>query len=235
MSSAKSEQRGASAYVQAADAKGHVMIIPQTTADKHCWDVGTSKSLKHDGGGDTHVLASMIKYTLAKYNGDKSKVLVTGESSGAMMTNVMCAVYPDLINAGAAFSGVAAGCFDHSTTFNSMSANKTCTDDKVHKTGAEWALQVRSFYPGYTGSYPRMSIWHGTADNLIVYASLKEMMLEWSELHDVKFTKNVTNRLQARYTQMVYGDGTKVVGYSAQGVGHTIPQHGKEVMEFWGV
>jgi acetylxylan esterase len=177
----------------------------------------------------------MIKYTLEKYNGDKSKVFITGTSSGAMMTNTITAVYPELFNAGAAFSGVAAGCFDHSLTFNPRTANRTCTDGKVHKSGAEWAAQVRSFYPGYTGSYPRMSIWHGTADSLVVYASLKEMLLEWSELHDVKFTKNVTNSPQSGYTQMVYGDGTKLVGYSAQGVGHTVPQHGKQVLEFWGI
>jgi acetylxylan esterase len=177
----------------------------------------------------------MIKYALEKYKGDPKRVFVTGSSSGAMMTNVMCAVYPDLIAGGAPFSGVAAGCFDHSTSFNPITANRSCTDGKVHKTGAEWASQVKSFYPGYTGTYPKMSIWHGTADGLIVYSSLKEMMLEWSELHGVKFSKNVTNNPQSGYTQMVYGDGTKLLGYSAQGVGHVVPQHGKEVMEFWGL
>jgi acetylxylan esterase len=61
------------------------------------------------------------------------------------------------------------------------------------------------------------------------------MLLEWSELYGVQFTKNVTDSLQRGYTQIVYGDGTKVVGYSAQGVGHTVLQHGKQVMEFWGI
>jgi acetylxylan esterase len=209
--------------------------VPQTTADRNCWDVGTPKSLKHDGHGDTHVLATMIKYALEKYKGDPKRVYVTGSSSGAMMTNVMCAVYPELIAGGAPFSGVAAGCFDHSTSFNPITANRTCTDGKVHKTGPEWAAQVKSFYPEYKGPYPKMSIWHGTADNLIVYASLKEMMLEWSELLGVKFSKNVTDSPQRGYTRMEYGDGTKLVGYSASGVGHVVPQHGKEVMEFWGL
>jgi acetylxylan esterase len=229
------EKRMARDYIAAADTKGYIMLIPQTKADRNCWDVGSPKSLKHDGGGDSHVLATMIKYTLQKYNGDKTKVFITGTSSGAMMTNVMAAVYPDLFNAGAAFSGVAAGCFDHSTTFNPINANKTCTDGKVHKTGAEWGAQVRSFYPGYTGSYPRMSIWHGTADNLIYYPVMKDMMLEWSELLGVQWTKNETDSPQKGYTKMVYGDGTKLVGYSAQGVGHTVPQHGKQVLEWWGI
>ena len=36
---------------------------------------------------------------------------------------------------------------------------------------------------------------------------------------------------------MVYGDGTKVVGYSAQGVGHTVPysRNQKTILDFFGV
>jgi hypothetical protein len=91
---------GSRAYWFAADAKGFIMIVPQTTADRKCWDVGTPKSLKHDGFSDSHVLATMIKYTLEKYKADPKRVFVTGTSSGAMMTNVMCAVYPDLFAGG---------------------------------------------------------------------------------------------------------------------------------------
>ena len=69
-----------------------------------------------------------MRYAAATYNGDASKVSVTGAWSGARMTNVLADIdscfsvagesladgfigpYPDLF-AGAAFSGVPYGCF----------------------------------------------------------------------------------------------------------------------------
>src|SRR5579875_2775516 len=41
--------------VSAADQHGFIMIFPQTS--NNCWDVGSTKSLTHDGGGDTQAIA----------------------------------------------------------------------------------------------------------------------------------------------------------------------------------
>jgi acetylxylan esterase len=73
-------------YGALADQHGYVLIYGQTPTDGACWDVSSSQSLKHDGGSDSTGLANMVRYALQKYNGDASRVFVTGESSGAMMT-----------------------------------------------------------------------------------------------------------------------------------------------------
>ena len=52
---------------------------------------------------------------------------------------------------------------------------------------------------------------------------------------NIPFTKNVTNNPQSGYTQLVYGDGTKLVGYSAQGVGHTVPIHESVDLAWFGL
>jgi acetylxylan esterase len=101
--------------------------------------------------------------------------------------------------------------------------------------GKQWGDLVRSAYPGYTGPYPKIQIWHGTSDFIVTYNNLAHMMKQWSNVHGVQFSKNVTNDPQTGYTKLVYGDGTKVVGYSAKGVGHTVPQHPKEVLEWFGL
>jgi poly(hydroxyalkanoate) depolymerase family esterase len=92
--------------VAAADQYGFVMVFPQTS--NNCWDVGSSASLTHDGGGDTQAIAEMVKYAITKHAADASRVYATGTSSGAMMTEALLAVYPDLFKAGAEFSGVPA-------------------------------------------------------------------------------------------------------------------------------
>lgn len=48
--------------------------------------VSSRATLTHDGGGNSNAIANMVKYTLQQYNGDPTKVFVTGTSSGGMMT-----------------------------------------------------------------------------------------------------------------------------------------------------
>jgi acetylxylan esterase len=77
---------GTTKYGQLADQHGYVVIYGETPTDGACWDVSSKQTLTHDGGSDSTGLANMVRYALKKYNGDTSKVYVTGESSGAMMT-----------------------------------------------------------------------------------------------------------------------------------------------------
>ena len=43
----------------------------------------------------------MVRYALTKYGADASRVYAFGGSSGAMMTQALLGVYPDLFAAGA--------------------------------------------------------------------------------------------------------------------------------------
>ncbi|KAI2616912.1 carbohydrate esterase family 1 protein [Hypomontagnella submonticulosa] len=212
-------------YDRYADAKGFIVVYPSTKKDNNCWDVASKATLTNNGGGDSTGLVNMVKYLVQKYNADPTKVYATGSSSGCMMTNVLLAVYPDVFAAGSCYSGVAAGCLAGSPGSSPQSADPKCASGKNIKTGAEWAEQAKAMYPGFTGSYPRMQTLHGTADHFVEYLNLAEQLKEWSALLGVEFTKNVTNTPESGYTQMVYGDGTKLVGYSAANVGHTVPVH----------
>ncbi len=73
------------------------------------------------------------------------------------------------------------------------------------------------------------------ADNVVSYGYLANQLDQWGNVLGVNFAKNVTNDPEKGYTKMVYGDGTKVVGYSAQGVGHMVPFHEERVLQFWGL
>jgi acetylxylan esterase len=220
-----------------ADQLGYIMIYPQTTHDSNCWDVGSDQSLKHNGGGDSQGIASMVNYTLTTYKGDKSRVFVMGGSSGAMMTNNMAGTYPDVFAAGAAFSGWPYGCHAGSGPNNSSpgGSDPRCGYGQITKTGAEWAQLVRNAYPGYTGSYPRMQIWHGTSDFVVNYVNFNEQLKQWSTVHNVAFSRNVTNTPSSGFTQVIYGDGTKVVGYSQQNGQHITPVNAQTVLRFFGL
>lgn len=75
-----------SPYARLADQYGFIVIYPSSPYRHTCWDVSSKESLTHNGGGDSNSIANMVTYALATYNGDASRVFVTGSSSGAMMT-----------------------------------------------------------------------------------------------------------------------------------------------------
>ena len=184
-----------STFVSLADKNGFIIIFPEATGH-NCWDVGSAKSLKHDGGGDTQAVAQMVRYTLAKYNGDAGRVVAFGGSSGAMMTQALMGVYPDLFVAGVAVSGVPCGCWASSYTGDVATNGQwsgPCAGGQVTKTAQAWGDQVRSMFTGYSGHRPRLQLWHGTADTTISYKNLAEAVKEWTNLLDLSATPTTSN------------------------------------------
>jgi acetylxylan esterase len=170
--------------VAAADKYGFIMIFPQTTnpaTSAKCWDVGSKASLTHDGGGDTQAIAEMVEYTLGKYNANANRVYATGDSSGAMMTQALMAVYPDVFKGGASFAGVPAGCWSDGWTAASNWGG-TCASGNDILTAPAWGDLVRGMYPGYTGHRPRVQLFHGDADPTINFKNFGEAIKEWTNV-----------------------------------------------------
>lgn len=223
-------------YSSLSETYGFIVIFPsavQTT--EHCWEIATTASNTHNGGSDSLSLVNMVKYTLSTYNGDPAKVFVTGTSSGAMMANLLAGTYPDIFAAASAYSGMPCSCLLGSPGSGPGSADPRCANGQATKTAEQWGALVKQCYPGYTGKYPRMMIWHGTADTFVSYANLAETLKQWSNIQGVAFAGNQTNTPQSGYTKMVYGDGTKLVGFSASGVGHTVPVHETDDLKWFGI
>lgn len=151
-----------------------------------------------------------------------------------MMTNVMCGTYPDVFAAASCYSGVPAGCLAGSGS-SPGSGDPSCGIGNLTKTGEAWAEQVYAMYEGYDGPYPKTMIWHGTADEMISYNNLAETLKQWSTVLDVAWTENITDSPQLNYTQMVYGDGSHLLGWSAVGVGHTVPCDVARDLDWFGI
>ncbi len=170
--------------VAASDQYGFIMIYPQNHlpgTTRNCWDVGSTASLTHNGGGDTQAIAEMVQYTITTYKANPDRVYATGTSSGAMMTEALLAVYPDVFKAGAEFSGVPAGCWsDGYDPSNQWSGN--CATGVTTFTAQQWGDKVRAMYPGYSGYRPRIQLWHGAADTTISPNNQTEAIKEWTNV-----------------------------------------------------
>ncbi|MFI9814152.1 extracellular catalytic domain type 1 short-chain-length polyhydroxyalkanoate depolymerase [Saccharothrix variisporea] len=213
-------------FVTAADRYGYVIVVPEVTRTEKCFDVSTQAGLTRNGGSDSTGIMSMVAWARQRYNVDPARIVVSGFSSGAMMTNVLAAQYPDVFSAASAYSGVPAGCF---ATTNGSLWNSQCAGGNVVKTAQEWGNVARAMYPGYTGRYPRMQLWHGDQDTTLSYRNFGEEIKQWTNLHGLTQTPAYTDRPQSSWTRTRYGDTTTkatVEGISIAGTGHTLPQAG---------
>ncbi|KAK1764499.1 putative acetylxylan esterase [Phialemonium atrogriseum] len=229
-------------YMSLSDQHGYIVIFPNSKSGGGCFDVASTATLTHNGGGDSQTIVNMVKYAVDKYGGDPDRVFTVGTSSGAMMTNVLIGAYPDVFKAGSVYSGVPDGCFyvaGATATADPPGWNNDCANGQVSKTAQQWGDLVRSYYPTFNGTRPRMQIWHGTADTTLHYPNYQEQLKEWSNVLGLTTSKTAANNPQSGYTQTLYGDGTaataELVGYSAQGVGHTVPEHETMDLAFFGI
>jgi acetylxylan esterase len=213
-------------FASLADRYKFVVIYPSATRSGACFDVSSPGALRHDGDSDPVGLVSMVRYVQTQYHTDVSRTFVTGASSGAMMTNVLLGDYPDVFKAGAAFMGVPFGCF---ATTDGSSWNTACANGQISKTPAAWGDLVRGAYPGYTGSRPRMQLWHGTQDTTLNYANFAEEIKQWTNVLGVSQTPVLTDTPQSGWTRTRYGSSAvnaPVEGISVAGVGHSLPTSG---------
>jgi poly(hydroxyalkanoate) depolymerase family esterase len=177
--------------VQAADKYGFIMVAPSNAPPSkcsypngRCWDVTSSTAQKRDGKGDPQAIQQMVKYAIDKYKANPDRVYATGDSSGAMMTELLLALYPEMFKAGAAFAGVPAGCT------NIYDGSGQC--GLPAQTAQQWGDRVRAMDPGYTGPRPRVQLFHGDADGTITYKNLAQAINEWTNVLGLSATPTST-------------------------------------------
>ncbi|MGW9197006.1 extracellular catalytic domain type 1 short-chain-length polyhydroxyalkanoate depolymerase [Micromonospora chersina] len=222
-------------FAALADRYGYLVVYPSVTRSSQCFDVSSPQALRRDGGSDPVGIRSMVDYVRQRYPVDANRIFTTGVSSGAMMTNVLLALYPDVFSAGAAFAGVPFGCF---ATTNGSEWNSECANGQVVKTPQQWGDLVRNAYPGYSGRRPRMQLWHGTNDETLRYPNFTEEIKQWTNVNGLSQTPAYTDSPQSGYTRTRYGGtgGTATVeAISMQGVSHNLPVDAAQAVRFFGL
>jgi poly(hydroxyalkanoate) depolymerase family esterase len=231
-----------SSLVSIANNTGFIMIFPEATG-QNCWDAGSTRSLKHNGGGDTGAVAQMVKYTVSKYGADANRVYVVGGSSGGIMTEALLGVYPDVFMGGVSLMGVPCGCWAQG--YNDVTGNGStaqwsgpCAGGSVTKTAPQWGDLVRSYYPGYTAHRPRLQHWHGTSDTTLNYKNVAEDIKELTNLLGLSEMPTGTDTPKSGTTHQFWKNGcgfTVYETFSLSGVGHNVPFDGNAVAAYFGL
>ena len=221
---------------------GYIVVYPQANRNGACFDVSSAQALTHGGASDPTSIVSMVRYVQSHYTTDTSRVFVAGVSSGAMMTEVLLATYPDVFAAGSAFAGVPATCFSTSApapgTSSQASWNSDCSGGRRVMTAQQWGDLARAAYPGYTGPRPRVQLFHGTADTTLSYVNFGEAIKQWTNVLGVSATPASTENLGNGKTRTRYGatgDRAPVEAISLAGVTHNLPTDAAAAIHFFGL
>ena len=179
----------------AADQYGFIIVVPQSNPSSlRCWTTDSTQVWTRDKGGDSNAIKQMVVYALSKYQANADRVYATGCSSGAMMTELLLALYPDIFKAGSSFAGMPGGC--HGPNDNSSNAtgyNGTCAGGTVNYTPQQWGDLVRAMDSGYTGHRPRLQLFHGSADSIISYSNMAESESQYINLLSLSTNPTKTN------------------------------------------
>jgi len=178
------------------------------------------------GRGEPAAIRRLLEAAVRRHGVDRERVFVTGLSAGGAMAAVMMAVYPEVFAAGAVVAGLPYGCVTDATDALSLQAAGVCMrrgNPRVDSPG-EWARRVREA-TDHAGPWPRVSVWHGTGDDVVHPVNGNGLVAQWTALHSVDQEADRV-RETARYVHRLYRDreGRAVVEHWAvKGMGHALP------------
>jgi hypothetical protein len=88
---------------------------------------------------------------------------------------------------------------------------------------------VKDAFPGFTGPWPRMSVWQGDADTVVGTANRGEIVKQWTDLHGLSASTPTGEGTVDGQKRSLWKDanGTvKVETYVIAGMGHGVPIKG---------
>src|SRR6266851_250629 len=128
--------------------------------------------------GEACSIRQMIARMVGDHRIDARRIFVTGLSAGGAMTSVMLATYPDIFAGGAVIAGLPYGVATNvrealSGMFQSPSRPAGELGDLVRNAS------------DHKGPWPKLSVWHGSADRTVNPANANEIVKQWLDVHDL--------------------------------------------------
>lgn len=199
--SAAGYDRGSGWSALAAEA-GFAVLYPEqpTRNNAHgCFSWFQRPDVTRDEG-EVASIRDMIRHMVESHGLDSRRIFITGLSAGAAMANAMLATYPELFAGGALVGGLpygaAAGLGE---AFQAMTAGRTGEPE-------EWAGHVRAAAPE-PAAWPRVAVWHGTADATVAPVNATETVKQWLGVHGIAGQAPVA-RTEGRLGRRTWRDNT---------------------------
>jgi poly(hydroxyalkanoate) depolymerase family esterase len=182
------------------------------------------------GAGEACSIRQMIARMEKNHNIDSHRIFVTGLSAGGAMTSVMLASYPEVFAAGAIIAGLPYG----------VAADPREAMKGMFRSAARPASELGDLVRNaaeHHGPWPRVSVWHGSADRMVDPANADEIVKQWLDVHQLPSTPMAKDTVDGYPHQIWWNaDGKTVIeSYTITNMGHGIPLGHAENDERYGM
>ena len=170
------------------------------------------------GRGEACSISQMIARMASDQQIDPQRIFVTGLSAGGAMTSVMLATYPEVFAAGAVIAGLPFG-----VATNVREALNGMFQSPARPAG-ELGDLVRNA-SNYRGPWPKISVWHGSADRTVNPANANEIVKQWLDVHELSSAPMSEGTVDGYPRQIWWNaDGeTTVESYTITDMAHGTP------------
>jgi poly(hydroxyalkanoate) depolymerase family esterase len=159
---------------------GFALLMPEQRSSNNaqgCFNWFNPEDTARDSG-EACSIRQMIARMVGDSKIDRHRIFVTGLSAGGAMTSVMLATYPELFAGGAIIAGLPFGVATNvREALNGMYQSAS-------RPAGELGDLVRSA-SNHKGPWPKISVWHGSADRTVNPANANEIVKQWLDLHDL--------------------------------------------------
>jgi poly(hydroxyalkanoate) depolymerase family esterase len=192
----------ASGWLDLAARHGFALLMPEQREVNNrnlCFTWFRRQDILRDEG-EALSIRQMLAQLCVDHAIDPRRIFVAGLSAGGAMAGVLLATYPEIFTAGAIVAGL-----PYHSALNVQQALQAMHGPKA-KAAADWGDLVRQASP-YPARWPRLSIWHGSADATVAPANAEAIAAQWLDLHAVA-PETCTTRSGEGYVQRLWQDAT---------------------------
>jgi poly(hydroxyalkanoate) depolymerase family esterase len=202
-----------------ADRYGFALLLPEQQRSNNpngCFNWFLPDDSRR-GRGEALSIRQMIETFVMDKKIDRDRVFITGLSAGGAMTSVMLACYPEVFAGGAIIAGLPYGAASNvQQAFESMFQSPS-------RSAREWGDLVRAAAP-YGGPWPRISVWHGTVDKIVVPSNAREILKQWTDVHGLPGMPSREANVAGYPRQVWLNDaGEELIESFAINIGHGTP------------